>query len=243
MRKKKRGKLVKPLGFRVLTGYLGFLAVFYLLFMFFPSMLFFGTMLQEVIVRLLTLLIVAVLVVLTYGFRERKKWAYGLAIVWFVYEIINAVVSNFFVSGHDLVAPFMQSTALFIVLADLVILWYLYSRRDYFLSRRKLALVTRQDKLLVTFLIIFVVMLVMLSVNATVELYNDTKVVSSQVVEEFSGKSYEQALLLCSTKSGTDKDLCYVVLVVAYEEATRFDCSNVEYPFFKSTCLLANSKV
>ena len=95
--KKEREKFTRPIGIKVLTGYLGIVLFFYLAYLVIgikaPIAVVFGQLVGGWQAIVFTSAAIVVLIFTIYSITKRKKWGYYLSLAWFVFGIINSVVS------------------------------------------------------------------------------------------------------------------------------------------------------
>ncbi|MBI2135762.1 hypothetical protein HYU06_01695 [Candidatus Woesearchaeota archaeon] len=101
-----------------------------------------------------------------------------------------------------------------------------------------------EDKVFVFSFSILVVLLAILVSSSITTVYLETITLSKAIVPEINHKSLEQAVFLCNSKSAQEKDVCNVVLAVAYKDQINADfgkefCNDAEFSFYKITCLKA----
>ena len=99
MRKKREGIVSRnwnktPLGVKALIIYQAVLGLLYLLFGFIDTKNFlFGFILEGTEAKIFNFIILAVIIAVSYGFLLKQFFAYPLAIIWYSFEILNALVS------------------------------------------------------------------------------------------------------------------------------------------------------
>jgi len=78
----------------------------------------------------------------------------------------------------------------------------------------------------------------LLGSSAATTIYLDTTYISKEIVGELNNINVDQALFKCNLKYGQERDICYIVVAVAFDAPVEI-CDNVEFSFYKATCIKA----
>jgi hypothetical protein len=224
------------ISFKLLVGYMLLIASTYLLFVFYPTSMFLGKIFSNDIASVLNLTLFVIVCAAAYGILMKYYWAWQLAITWFVFEILNSFVSLRFI-GDNVFSSYLVAGSYYLIAIDLVILWFLYKKKDRFTTRK--ITYRKEDRAFVfSFLILVIVMLLLVS-SFFARLYVQTSALSRKIISEINHKSYDQAIFVCEDKELVERDMCYVVVAVAFEEFERELCDLVNFEFYKATCVRA----
>lgn len=266
----------QPISLKILTSYMLVIAAMYVLFAIYPASLLFGALLGDSLARILNVSLFIAILFIFYGIIARKYWAWQLAIMWFSFEILNSLGSVILSTNSTLLSRYVNTGAFYITVINVIILWFLYKKKDIFTGRissdalsanakrtanlksklrekitAKLigkkavtSILRAEDKVFVFSFSILVVLLAILVSSSITAIYIETITLSKAIVPEINHKSLEQAVFLCNSKFAQEKDVCNVVLAVAYRDQINEDfgkefCKDVEFSFYKITCMKA----
>lgn len=227
-----------PLGVRILIIYTSVLALFYLIFgITIPTNIFFGIITLGLTAKILNIFFLAVLVVILIGFLMKKHWAGGIAFGFFLFEILNLVVS-FVIKFSVMKHIFIVITSISVVLFNSLILWYLYEKREYFTDLRHFKS-GKADKIFITCIISLAVLVIISTATYAATLYKTTIDITDKMVEEIEGESKEEAMFRCTSYEGDERDVCNLVIATAYKDIPKEICNDVSNSFYKIACLQA----
>ena len=244
-----------PLSIRILTTYISLIGAVYLLFAFYSTSVLLGAVMKGSLAKILNLSLLIVVCLVIYGIIKRKYWGWQLAVAWFFFEVLNSMASMLFSEQEAIFAGYISTGTIYIAVLNAIIIWFLFNKKNYFAANRKkpknsrasskaFSPIDSADKVfLLSFSILVILMLILVSSSLTT-VYLETTYLSKQIVGEIDRKSLDQSIFLCSNKLGQEKDVCYVVLAVAYGAEIKDDaeskiCDNIAFSFYKITCLRA----
>lgn len=241
-----------PTGIKLLTGYVMFIGVLYLIAFLagfsLPTTIILGTLIQGAPAFLINVCVIGILGLLVYGFTKRKKWCFDLALVWFGLGILNSVISA--LAFPTLLYPFfgkLIGVAFFTVIAvNSLIIWYILHEKKYFYAKTfRESPWQHRDKVFVYTLITFWIIAALISFSFVANFVQDTKGSVDNAISELYGSSSKSKQAICSYKTGQARDLCFVV-AAAQEDPSNTKviddyCSNIESDLFKFTCIQTKS--
>jgi hypothetical protein len=67
--------------------------------------------------------------------------------------------------------------------------------------------------------------------------YNSTLKTTNKLIAELKGATLPE--LTCAQKTGTEQDLCYLIIVIAQQDSSTRLCENIKSDFYKMTCYRA----
>jgi len=223
-----------PRGIRVLVLYSLVLAISHLVLLFISDTgVFFGITVTGLLVRFLNLGYFVLIMAVVYGFLCRNRRLYYLALVLYLTSILSNSISLFKVNSLELGSYLLPGIALSLAI-NVITMWYLISIRDYFLLRRKRMRVHENVFVysIYSVLVIFIVVLGWSVLNFTMRI-TDTV---DDIMDSINTQSFTESLFYC--EESTEKDLCYVALVVKNEEDKNINklCRRIDSRFYQFTC-------
>jgi hypothetical protein len=251
--RKKPSKYKIPVGIDFLIGYVCFLALFYLGYIFFgfrtPFTMVFGELIAGKAALVINIIFLAIVVAIVIGFFKRLAWSYYLSIGWFVFGIVNAFISllNVTESTFDILKNFMVFSFIFTVILNFIIIWYIHAEKKYFLSKRFHEKVWQnRDRIFVYTIVIFWVLVVVVGSLIASSYFGAVTEKTNLLVSELDTKYDHEAEEICSSKAGLDADLCYV-MYASMLKTEKFDkviriCKNIDSDFYRFTCLRVHAK-
>lgn len=251
-----------PLSMRVLTTYIALIGAVYLLFGYYSTSVLLGAVLKGSLAKILNLSLFAIVCFVIYGILKRKYWGWQLSVSWFFFEILNSLISTLFSKKEEIFASYISTGTAYIAVLNAIIIWFLVKKKNYFTGKilsnklsnksmagkksEKSALMQLEpaDKVFLFSFSILVVLMLILASSSITTIYLETTYLSKQIVGQIDQKSLDQAIFLCNDKFGQQKDVCYVVLAVAYGDEIKSEqgsqlCDNIAFSFYKITCLRA----
>jgi len=253
-----RGKYRIPLGIRFLIGYLIFLSALYVIsFIYgitFPTTMLFGQLMTGTRALVINSVLLLIILGMIYGFWKRKAYTFDLAIGFFAFAALNAMISLllFESSEHPMFRKLLLLSFVSLIVLNTVIIWYILHERKYFYAEKFLDRpFHHRDKVFLYVIIAFWTVTLLLGITLGVQFYKDTTRIIDQTVAELKG-DYYRGMYACEEKSGTDRDIC--VLVVATALSAQYDthtegtaverpdyisslCDSIESDFYRFTCM------
>ena len=242
--KKERDKFVRPIGIKVLVGYLILLLFFYFAYLFVsvkaPVAVIFGQMIGGIQAALLTSVTIAVLLATLYSIHKRRKWGYYLSLVWFAFGIINSIVALVLLKPEVVTVTrnFLALSSFAVFIINIIAIIYIVSEKDYFFAKKFLLKRPRIiDKVFVTLIIIFVVGTLVIGGLLGYDFYKTNIKLADSLIAELEDKTNMQQDEICNSKSEQEKDLC--LLVVSIKEGSHLKCNEIESEFYRFACMRA----
>ena len=236
----------KNKGIRTLISYSILLCLIYILYfvlgIFRPELLFLGGLAGSSIALLIDFVLVAALIYIIHALIKRKSSAWWLSIIWYSASIINSIWSVYIMKAnvYNILYELLVMSSIFIVLINALIIWYVYSKRDYFTSPHHDDRYEKKDKVFIYSLVSFWVLLILLSLNIGYNFYKDTTEMADGIIQELKDTTPLHAIEICETKAGNEKDICFVVFVTIFE---KYDlspvCSRIESDLYRFSCMQA----
>ncbi len=168
----------------------------------------------------------------------------NLIILWFIYKKKDVFTGRIYATASSSFSSSINSKRK--VKSD--VKRVKFSTNKIFASKHKFSaannLFRTEDKVFVFSFSILVVLLAILIASSITSIYIETTALSKSIITEINHKSFEQAVFLCKSKFAQEKDVCNVVLAVAYTNQINADfgkhfCDDVEFSFYKITCMKA----
>lgn len=233
-------------GIKILIDYSIILCLIYLLYfilgIFKPELLFLGGLKGNTLAIIIDFVLLAALIYIIYGLRKRHQNAWWLCMAWYAASIINSVWSVYIMKSnvYNILYELLVLSSVFIVLINALIIWYVYSKRAYFTGQHQHndEKLEKKDKVFIYSLACFWVLLILLSVNIGYNFYKDTTRMADSIIQELKDTTPLHAIDICETKSGNEKDICFVVFVTIFE---KYDltpvCSRIESDLYRFSCM------
>lgn len=248
MKKKRKGQIEtiapglqkeRPYAVRVLMVYSLILGVFYLFMaIYVPSTILAGKIFIGNAARDIHIFTAVIIAVLVYGIAEQKSWSYYLAFVLYSLSMLNSLISVAFLkfSIFGFMEGMILAAFLVTVLLNGLTLWYVHSRRGYFLKKESFA-PQRKDIVFAESIIAIGCILLLLLVGSGLSLYISLTKNIDQLVDELNGLDFEEAQVLCLSRE-TQNDLCLVTvaLIHRHNEKVQTACTEIQSEFYKFTC-------
>ncbi len=244
-----RGRYSIPLGIKFLIGYLTFLALLYIISFIsgitFPTTILFGQLMIGTRALVINSVLLLIVLVMIYGFWKRKAFTFDLAIGFFAFTALNAVVSlmMFNSAEHPTFRKLLLLSFVSLVFMNIVIIWYILHEKKYFYSERfKDRPAHHRDKLFLYIMVAFWTLALLIGGTLGVSFYKDTKRMIDDSIRDIHG-DYYRGQLACEKKTGTERDVCTLVVATAmsgkqrpYEELAGL-CADIESDFYRFTCM------
>ena len=230
-------------GIKTLVGYtilLGFVyLIFFLLGLFGQRGLFFEKLVQSYTILIIDFIMLVMLLFVVYGLVARKVWGWSLALAWFSLSILHTLFSLFMIrkSSFALIKELVIIAGVFIIVVNVLIIWYLLHKKDYFHIEKHIEEYGSRDKAFVYLLISLWIVLLLISLTIGIRFYDRTTYMADTVVKELEGASMVHSLIICEQKDGEERDICYVVLISKFKsQDLSYVCTKVESEFYKIAC-------
>lgn len=244
-----RGRYRIPLGVKFLIGYLTFLALLYLISFIsgitFPTTILFGQLMVGTRALVINSVLLLIVLLMIYGFWERKAFTFDLAIGFFAFTALNAVVSlmMFNSAEHPIFKKLLLLSFVSLVFMNIVIIWYVLHEKKYFYSERfKDRPVHHRDKVFLYIMVAFWILTLLIGGTLGVNFYKDTKRMIDNNIQDIHG-DYYRGQLVCEKKTGPERDVCTLVVATAmsgkqrpYEELAGL-CADIKSDFYRFTCM------
>lgn len=228
-----------PPGIKILIVYSILIAFFYLLYLILgttkPISLFFGKFIYGGSAYFLEFLSLAALLSIIYGLIKKHYWAFYVSLVWFAFGAVNALVSLlFFSSEFDVLKNVLLISSFIVVALNGLIAWYIYSEKEYFKVKHLNKKTQAKDKFFVYVISSFIIVSILILATFGLNFYNNTLKTTNKVISELQSSAVPE--LHCSSKEGSERDICYLVVSVMFNGEDAGVCENIESDFYKMTC-------
>lgn len=233
-------------GIRILIGYsiiLCFIYIFYFIVgIYKPDLLFLGGEVRSYAALLIDIILVAALIYLIYGLTKRKEWAWWFCILWYAVSIVNSVWSVYMMKTnvYNILHELLVLSSIFIVLINSLIIWYVYTKKEYFTAPHKEEKFEKRDRVFIYSLVCFWILLILISLSVGYNFYRDTTRMADSIIGELKDTTPLHAIEICETKQGKEKDICFVVFVTVFE---KYDlapvCSKIDSDLYRFSCMQA----
>lgn len=245
-----KGKYRIPIGIKFLIGYLTFLAVLYLIsFVYgitFPTTILFGKLITGTRALIINSVLLALILLMLYGFWKRKAYTFDLSIGFFSFAALNAVISLllFESAEHPVFRKLLLLSFISLVIMNVVIVWYILHERKYFYAERfRDRPFHHRDKVFLYMIITFWVVALLIGITLGAQFYKDTTRLIDKNIVEMKGDYYRGQLVCESKDAGPEKDVCNLVLATAMTQYERPPvevhslCDNIRSDFYRFTCM------
>lgn len=224
-----------PLGIKILTAYTLFLAFLYLLAAIMsPMAIVFGILITGLTGKLITAAYIVVLLAIAYGFVTREKWVWKLAMAWYAYSMVDVLISGFSINSYfDLLLNFLVMMLFFTFAANAVMLWYVWSKKTYFLGHAH-PRVSRHDTIFLISIMVIASLFIVVAGFSLAKFTHDTSTMARQVALDIKLAFPGEEAKVCSSKDLPERDVCYLTLSIL-KRNTMF-CNSISSDFYKITC-------
>ncbi|MEM4268363.1 MAG: hypothetical protein QXK37_06060 [Candidatus Woesearchaeota archaeon] len=241
MHKGKRG-LPKSIG--VLVNYSIFLAVFYLVLLITSDMaFFFGVVVIEEKAKIINGCVFALVLLITYGFIYRRRWAYHLSLGVYFLSILNSFISFLLIglvqeTVLSSLYDFMLPTIIITLFLNGLTFWFVLNKREYFYKKEYSKKEGQLDKIFVYSIYSFYGLITLLFIMTIVLFFVNTMQLVDKLSEELKPLDLADGMSVCETKMGDEKDLCYLMLVIKHEAEDSIGqlCYDIKSNFYRFTC-------
>lgn len=231
-----------PPGMRMLLLFSGLMLLLYIIMTsLFSFTIVLGMVVEGIVARLLNVIIIVMISFMLYGFAKKRIWSYHLAHYVFLFVIINSFVSMFLIkkSVAGLLTVFVTLSFFFILLMNFVTLWYVRSKRNYFLHHYHENHMAKEDLTYIFSITALWLIFVLTSAVLGNAYYIDTiKKVDSLIYDLKVMYPYEVEDY-CLDNS--EKDLCLLTAAIIYEKELNSNslCKEIDSQFHRYTCFRA----
>ncbi len=201
-----------------------------------------GAVIQGAFSRVLNIIMILLISFMIYGVSKKKMWGYHLSLWIFSFVIINSVVSMFLIRQNvsGLMNVFVSLSFFFILMMNMMTLWYIKSKKDYFLHNYHPAHMSREDKTFVFGLTGLWFAFILTTGTLGNEFYMQTTQKTDVLIQELSTVNPYSAEDYCLQKID-DRDLCLLTAALMYEKVINSNilCKDISSQFYKYTCFKA----
>ncbi|MBI4739044.1 hypothetical protein HY772_05800 [Candidatus Woesearchaeota archaeon] len=241
------GRYVIPVGIKVLIWYLVFLGIFYVVsFAYgitFPTTILLGKLVTGTRALIINAVLLLLIVVMIYGFWKRKAFTFDLAISWFGFTLVNALISLLLFESREyaIFRSMLFLSLVTMVLINVFVIWYILHERKYFYAEyfRDRGFHHR-DKVFTYTLVSFWTLSLLIGFTLGMKFYDHSKTLIDQVIKE-AGNDYNYGEQTCLSKAGEAKDVCFLVLASGRNQAGITQdsaiCDKIESDVYRFTCL------
>ncbi len=228
-----------PPGIKVLVYYTGIIAFFYLLYIVFASIkpvyVIFGSSIYGNAALVIELISFVLLLSIIYGLSKRHYWVFWISLIWFSLGVLDAIVSLLtFSSQFDVLRQILVISSLIITLLNGIVVWYVYSEKHYFKVKHLDKKTKQKDKFFIYVISTVIIFSLLLLITFGLNFYSTTITKTHTIITELKNSTYPE--ITCGQKMGDDKDICYLVLTIMYNDTQRNLCDNIQSDFYKMTC-------
>lgn len=244
-----RGSYRIPLGVKFLIGYLIFLAILYVISFIsgitFPTTILFGQLMTGTRALVINSVLLIIILAVIYGLWKRRAYTFDLAIGFFAFTALNAVVSlmMFDSADHPIFKKLMLLSFVSLVFMNIVIIWYILHEKKYFYSERfRDRPVHHRDKLFLYIMVAFWTIALLVGGTLGVSFYKDTKRLIDEAITDIHG-DYYRGQMVCESKQGPERDVCTLVVATAMSQKQRPYgelaglCADIRSDFYRFTCM------
>ena len=216
--KKEREKFTRPLGIKVLTAYLGVILFFYLTYLIIgakiPMAVIFGQIISGWQALVITSILTAVILLTIYSITKRKKWGYYLSLIWFIFGMLNSIISLALLKSEivTVTRDFLILSAAAVFLINIIAIVYIASEKQYFFAQQFLLKRPRViDKVFVALITIFIASVLVIGGVLGYDFYRTNIKTTDLLISELENKTEMQQDDICSSKKDQEKDLCLLM--------------------------------
>jgi len=231
-----------PPGIKVLVAYTGVIALFYLLYLLFgitrPISILFGNVFYGTAATVIELASLGLLIAIIYGLIKRHFWVFWVSLAWFSFGALNAIVSLlWFQAEFDALKSILVVSSLVVIVLNGVIVWYVYSEKEYFKVKHLNKETKAKDKFFVHLITVFLIVSFLILLTFGINFYNTTIKTTNKLIAELQAAELPE--LLCAQKTAQEQDICYLVVSIMKETKEPRICENIRSDFYKITCYRA----
>jgi hypothetical protein len=242
-----RGKYAIPIGIKLLIGYLIFLGAFYVISFFygitFPTTVLFGQLITGTRALFINTVLLVLIIFMIYGFWRRKAFTFDLAIGWFGFTLLNALISLVLFESREyaIFKSMLVISLISMALINILVIWYVLHERKYFYAEYfHDRAVHHRDKIFVYALVSFWTLTLLIGLTLGFSFYKHSKFVIDKTIKEMGG-NYAFGESDCIAKSGEERDVCLLVLATARDQAGLAQdssiCDKIDSELYRFTCV------
>lgn len=240
------GKHVIPVGIKVLITYSVILGIFYALFgLLFPVTFLFGRYIEGLSAQFWNITMIALIAVMVTGFYKRKHWSWEMALFLYSFSIVNSFATLFFINNTILasVSDFLKATFFFTLFMNLLTIWYIISRRDYFKKKIYHPHMHLVDKVFISSVYILYFFAIIFVTAMGFEFYKSATFTVDAIVDDMNSMTLQESVHLCETGNFRSPDVCYVTAATVhrYSRDAKDVCERIQSGFYKLTCYQATT--
>lgn len=233
-----------PIGIRVLITYSALLMFFYLLIgIILPvvfDMVIFSTSPYVIISNIFTLIAMTVLIV---GFYGRKLWAWKLALFLYTFSILNSLLTLFYIKYNmlGLIDNFIKACFIFTLFLNIVTIWYIHERKDYFMAKTYHPHIHLADQVFISSVYIFYFFAILFILALGFEFYKSATYTVDIIADDIGGMTFREGVSFCNDMNIGDRDVCYLSVATMHNQfkGARSLCSSINSDFYKLACYQA----
>jgi len=231
-----------PPGIKVLIAYTGVIALFYLLYLLFgvtqPVSVIFGKFVTGNNAVLIEFISLALLVAIIYGLIKRHFWVFYLSLAWFAFSVLNAIISlATFKAELDVLRTVLIISSVVVIVLNGIIAWYIYTEKQYFKTKHLNKETRAKDKFFVYLISVFLIVSALVLITFAANFYNTTLAETKVLTAELQDAPLPG--VVCDKKSGSEQDLCFLILSIMTQADNGDICTNIKSDFYKMTCYRA----
>lgn len=231
-----------PPGIKVLIAYTGIMAFIYLLYFLFgvtkPVSVVFGSFFYGTTATVIELLSLLVILIILYGLIKRHFWVFYISLTWFLFGLLNAVVSLIkFRAEFDVLRNILIASSFVVIVLNGVIAWYIYSEKSYFKVKHLNKETKTKDKFFVYLISVFLIVSFLILLTFGINFYNTSIKTTNKIIAEITASPIPE--LTCAQKANHEQDLCYLIVSIMKKEREPRLCDNIGSDFYKMTCYRA----
>lgn len=201
-----------------------------------------GVAVNGALSRMINIFIILTIAFMIFGISKKKKWAYHLSLFVFGINILNSIVSMFFIkqSVSGILTVFVTFSFFFILMMNLITLWFVRAKKDYFLHHYHPSDMTKEDRAFIYGLTVLWLMFIFMSGVLGSAYYNETIEKTDNMISELDAVYPYEVEDYCMRKI-EDRDLCYLTGAIMYENELNVNalCKDINSEFYKYTCFEA----
>ena len=200
-----------------------------------------GVVVEGIFARLLNILIIIMISFMLYGFAKKRMWSYHLSHFVFLFVIINSFISMFLIkkSVAGILTVFVTLSFFFILLMNFITLWYVRSKKNYFLHHYHENNMEREDKTYIFSITSLWLIFILVSGVLGNAYYVDTVAKVDTLIYDLKNTYPFDVEDYCFDSS--EKDLCLLTAAIMYEKELNANklCKSIDSQFHRYTCFRA----
>lgn len=217
-------------------------AIYIILASMFSFTMVLGFVIEGALSRLINIFIIITLSFMIFGISKKKIWAYHLAMWVFSITILNSLVSMFFIkkSVSGSLNVFATFSFFLMVIMNLITIWYLKRKKNYFLHHYLPTHMASEDKKYVFGITSLWLMFMFMTFILVNSYYVETTQKVDILMNELEYIYPYEAQDYCINKA-EDRDLCFLTSAIVYEKSVNQNtlCRGISSRFYRYTCFKA----